>query len=85
MPYITQSERNVLKQRGFPETPGALNYELTMLCLNFLRERGESYSTINVIVGALECCKLEFYRRAAAPYEDVKIASNGDVYPKLGV
>lgn len=31
-------------------------------------------------VGALECCKLEFYRRVAVPYEDRKIKSNGDVY-----
>lgn len=31
-------------------------------------------------LGALECCKLEFYRRVAAPYEDSKIISNGDVY-----
>jgi hypothetical protein len=31
-------------------------------------------------VGAIECCKLEFYRRVAAPYEDRKIKTNGDVY-----
>jgi hypothetical protein len=31
-------------------------------------------------IGALECCKLEFYRRVAVPYEDRKIKSNGDVY-----
>ena len=31
------------------------------------------------ILGALECCKLELYRRFAAPYEDTKVISNGDV------
>jgi len=35
---------------------------------------------INAIIGALECAKLELYRRVAAPYEDDKIAENGDVY-----
>ena len=33
-------------------------------------------------MGALECAKLELYRRVAAPYEDVKIMENGDVYTK---
>ena len=27
----------------------------------------------------LECCKLEFYRKAAAPYEDMKEMQNGKV------
>jgi hypothetical protein len=31
-------------------------------------------------VGAIECCKLEFYRRVAVPYEERKIKTNGDVY-----
>lgn len=32
------------------------------------------------VLGALECCKLEFYRRVAVPYEDRKITLNGDCY-----
>ena len=35
---------------------------------------------LNAIIGALECAKLELYRRVAAPYEDDKIIENGDVY-----
>ncbi len=35
----------------------------------------------NAVVGALECAKLELYRRMVAPYENGKIAENGDVYP----
>jgi len=31
------------------------------------------------VLGALECAKLEFYRRLVAVYEDVKIRENGDV------
>jgi hypothetical protein len=32
------------------------------------------------MIGALECAKLELYRRLASPYEDLKIADNGDIY-----
>ena len=35
------------------------------------------------VIGALECAKLELYRRIAAPYEDTKIQENGEVYTKL--
>ena len=38
------------------------------------------YTHVNEAVGVLECAKLELYRRVAAPYEDEKIAENGDVY-----
>jgi hypothetical protein len=38
-----------------------------------------SYAKINEAVGVLECAKLELYRRLAGPYEDGKIAQNGDV------
>jgi hypothetical protein len=37
------------------------------------------------VVGALECAKLELYRRLAAPYEDQKIKLNGDAYSKESV
>ena len=30
--------------------------------------------------GAVECAKLEFYRRVVAPHEDEKMKDNGDVY-----
>jgi hypothetical protein len=32
------------------------------------------------VVGVLECCKLELYRRLVSKYEDIKILLNGDVY-----
>ena len=38
------------------------------------------YARINELIGVLECAKLELYRRIAVPYEDTKIAENGDVY-----
>ena len=31
------------------------------------------------MIGALECCKQEYYRAVVGPYEDIKIEENGDV------
>lgn len=38
-----------------------------------------SYARFNAILGSLECCKQEIYRRMIVPYEDEKIKENGDV------
>lgn len=56
---------------------GELNYIINRLMLA-LQGEGK-YKDINELVGALECAKLEFYRRKAAPYEDKKAAENGDL------
>ena len=61
------------------DTPGDLNYAFTVLCHGYLRKQGLNYQHINDVIGALEGCKQELYRRIAAPYEDDKIAQNGDV------
>jgi len=57
---------------------GEINYIITRLCDAMLED--VRYSKINSLIGVLECAKLELYRRVAAPYEDDKIESNGDVY-----
>lgn len=79
MPYIVQAGRKALEERR-PQSPGELNYMVTMLVNDYLAHYGKSYETINAIVGVLECAKLEMYRRIAAPYEDLKLLENGDVY-----
>ena len=33
-----------------------------------------------MMIGVLECAKLEFYRKHIAKYEEEKIIENGDVY-----
>jgi hypothetical protein len=80
MPYIPEIDRPMLSAGKFdPKTPGELNFMFTRISDLYLK--GDlSYSKINEVIGALECCKLELYRRIAAPYEDVKIIENGDVY-----
>ena len=85
MPYIRPSTRKQLEvDRGFQhpytiENPGELNYLITELVKVYMTTN-HGYQAINDVVGALEGAKLEFYRRIAAPYEDLKIADNGDVY-----
>jgi hypothetical protein len=66
-----------------PNTSGELNFVLTWVIHQFLRENGWSYQTMNDIVGALDNAKDEFRRRIQHPYEDKKIAENGDVHPDI--
>jgi hypothetical protein len=85
MPYIKQSERlEILSGSRLAKTPGELNFRLTSIANGYLAARGLSYATFNEVIGALECAKLEMYRRMVAPYEDRKMAENGDVYRQEG-
>ena len=86
MPYISQQSRNqffdlqsVLEDVVFSNA-GELNYVLTLVITQYLATAGSRYQSMNDIVGALEGCKLEFYRRVVSGYEDSKILENGDVY-----
>lgn len=82
MPYITQQRREELAAGiGEPSTPGELNYTVTRVVHRYLGNQGRNYAAFNAAVGALECAKLELYRRFVVPYEDEKIAENGDVTP----
>lgn len=88
MPYITKDRRVEIDDEmvesipawPFLENAGELNYAITKLALNYLRDHENSYDTRNAIIGAMESAKLEFYRRAVVPHEDKKIQENGDVY-----
>ena len=87
MPYIKSENRkkyekiiqelvSILKSLPPEEVDGDLNYVVTKLLKEVYPLR---YYHINKAVGVLECIKLEFYRRVAAPYEDLKIKESGDV------
>lgn len=82
MPYIVPAIRNMLHPRTHSHAgnAGELNFQLTIICKEYLEYHGLSYQTCNDIVGALENCKGEFQRRIQHPYEDQKIAANGDVW-----
>jgi hypothetical protein len=71
-----------------PQNRDLSNQELLEICgdINYTFSRilggamGDiSYPKIAIITGVLENIKQEFYRRAAAPYEDLKINQNGDI------
>ena len=79
MPYIEKDYREALEDLT-PLNPGELNYKITKTCIEYLEAEGTCYKTINEIIGALECAKMEFYRRVGVPYEQTKIEENGDVY-----
>jgi hypothetical protein len=87
MPYIKMEDRpkyektlkeliGILKSQPVESIDGELNYIITRILKESYPLR---YFNLNRAVGVLECCKLEFYRRVAAPYEDTKIEQNGDV------
>lgn len=77
--YCAQNINTITALIKVIETEGDLNYTITRLCHEFLKKKGEKYSTYNTIIGVLECLKLELYRRKAAIYEDKKKNENGDV------
>ena len=90
MPYISKENKEVLKEcleslagrlDDFSSDffPSTLNYIIYYLIKARIREWELSYKLINDIIGALECCKQEFYRRIVIPYEDKKIRENGDI------
>jgi hypothetical protein len=83
VPYINQRQRAILDLGAdAPHNAGELNYAISRTIHAYLRYKGGDlprYSDFNEVIGVLECAKLELYRRHVAPYEDVKIAENGDV------
>ena len=80
MPYVTKEIRSYIEDGFTAISPGELNYILTLAVQRYFKLNGGTYKAINDILGALEGCKLEFYRRIVIPYEDNKIKENGDVY-----
>jgi len=86
MPYISNDTKMSLDEGRAVETAGELNFKITELCLEYINSQvvDPNYSIYNAVIGALECAKLEFYRRALVPYEEQKKFDNGDVgYEKL--
>lgn len=86
MPYITEYKRvnieekvldlvDVLNIQG--KETGDVVYSIYLLMLHLysvgnFTERSEA-------IKALECAKIEYYRRVMSPYEDQKIKENGDI------
>ena len=92
MPYIKKERRPVLWRDTGPYTtypvveagiiagPGELNFAITKIVNLYVRRGGLNYTVLNEALGVLTAVTFELYRRLAAPYEDVKIMENGDVF-----
>ena len=91
MPYIIREKRGsfdpvitelVSQLLIDPENlAGNLNYVLTATIRRYQAlSKRKSYKDYNELIGALECCKLELYRKEIACYEDQKETENGEVF-----
>ena len=91
MPYLTDERKDqinphiapllkFIKEDNAVDWRGDLNYIFTVICIEFFK-RIKRYCSIHDILGALDGCGKEFYRRLAGKYEDKAIEKNGDVYP----
>jgi hypothetical protein len=61
------------------QNAGDLNYAITMILKTYLQQNGENYARHNEIIGMLDCCKAEWYRKMVSPYEDLKEKENGSL------
>lgn len=92
MPYIKENYRQELQEnidqlakkiqsihQNHPEQTrdGLLNFAVTELLNEVFPDA--RYTDFNELIGFLECCKLEYYRKKIAPYEDLKEQENGAV------
>lgn len=85
IPYIKQDQRdeldpyiNALELKL--DHPGKLNYIICKLALALAKFHGNNYSAQNTVIGAIECAKLEYYRRFIGnSLEEQKIKENGDI------
>lgn len=84
MPYIKPERRELFDHHleGCAkeiETEGDLNYCIYKLSCLLIGRIGESYDKLGMCSSAMEHAKLEWYRKRLSPYEDRKIAENGDI------
>jgi hypothetical protein len=87
MPYLKQEIRQkfnldlnnifqVIQREPHENWGGILNFIVTWLVKRCLYNRMK-YRHAETLIGALECCKLEIYRKLLADYENSKEAEMG--------
>ena len=74
---LSTSIKNVYNNNPAQTRDGLVNYALTRLLNNIYANA--KYHDYNELIGAIECCKLEFYRKTIGPYEEQKEYENGSV------
>lgn len=88
MPYIPEYKRsvddeNINKLSDSISDEGELCYCIYAILVRYCKKYKDvgllKFNILAQCISAIECAKLEFYRRIVAPYEDKKIKENGDV------
>jgi hypothetical protein len=83
MPYIKSGQRDVIGPLDYRQVPitsvGELNFAISKLCHEYIKQTAFRYTTLNEVIGVLECAKQELYRMVVAPYENKKQAENGSI------
>lgn len=82
MPYIEGKNRAALEFQP-PFSAGTLNYKISRLVSIYLGFVGLSYQNLHDVVGVLRDVATEIERRFMAPYEDRKLAENGEVFQEI--
>lgn len=84
-PLIDRLSEEIVKESAEQENAadfaGFLNYACTRLALKVIRLKFKklSYRIIVTTIGVFKNIADEFYRRVGVPYENKKIAENGDL------
>jgi len=84
MPHLTQGEIGSIDDGRKPMKSGDLTYVFYSEGVDFIVRNGRSFSNYCIVIGALFCAALEFYRLKVSRYEDEKIAVNGEAKANLG-
>ena len=81
MPYINGDTRRADLAIEFetPENVGELNFVLTTIVLKYLKEQKLSYTSLNGVMGVLDCMKFELFGRLLSHLETMKLVQNGDL------
>lgn len=84
MPHLDRGTMSSVDEGRKPMKAGELTYVLYKECVEYVVRNGRSFSVFCVVMGALFCAALEFYRLKVSKYEDEKIADNGEAMSNLG-
>ena len=59
--------------------PGIMNYSISQLIEYVYPVNDCGYKEFNEVIGFIESLKMEYYRKMASPYEDIKERKNGPI------
>lgn len=84
MPHLTKAEIASIDDGRKPMKQGDLTYVFYREGVDYITRNGRSFGNYCIVMGALFCAALEFYRLKVAKYEDERIAENGEALANLG-